>query len=80
MVNTLYSPKLGNPSLFVMFPSRSRCFVLQVSYIMADEAGLPLEPEEDPFDNSAAPELKHTNLSAKFLDDARPHMPTDSIR
>jgi len=52
---------------------------LQVSYIMSDEAGLPIEPENDPFGYSNAPELKHTNLSAKFLDDERPHMPTDNL-
>ena len=34
---------------------------------MTDEAGLPIDPEMDPFDNSNAPELKHTNLSAQFL-------------
>lgn len=52
---------------------------LQVSYIMSDEAGLPIEPESDPFGYSNAPELKHTALSAKFLDDERPHMPTDGL-
>eukprot|EP00092_Neocalanus_flemingeri_P007373 GFUD01007960.1.p1 GENE.GFUD01007960.1~~GFUD01007960.1.p1 ORF type:complete len:548 (-),score=81.86 GFUD01007960.1:485-2128(-) len=52
---------------------------LQVSYIMSDEAGLPVDPEMDPFDFSNAPELKHTNLSAQFLDDERPHMPTDNL-
>jgi len=52
---------------------------LQVSYIMTDEAGLNNDPEMDPFDNSSAPELKHTNLSAQFLDDERPVMPTDCI-
>jgi len=52
---------------------------LQVSYIMSDEAGLPIDPEMDPFDGSNAPELKHTNLSAKFLDDERPVMPTDCV-
>jgi len=52
---------------------------LQVSYIMSDEAGLPIEPENDPFGSSNAPELKHTNLSAQFLDDERPHMPTDGL-
>ena len=34
---------------------------------MADEAGLPIDPEMDPFEGSNAPELKHTNLSAQFL-------------
>ena len=34
---------------------------------MSDEAGLPIEPESDPFGYSNAPELKHTALSAKFL-------------
>ena len=34
---------------------------------MTDEAGLNNDPEMDPFDNSSAPELKHTNLSAQFL-------------
>jgi len=52
---------------------------LQVSYIMTDEAGLPIDPEMDPFENSNAPELKHTNLSAQFLDDERPVMPTDCV-
>lgn len=52
---------------------------LQVSYIMTDEAGLSIDPEMDPFDNSNAPELKHTNLSAQFLDDERPVMPTDCV-
>jgi len=52
---------------------------LQVSYIMSDEAGLPIEPENDPFGFSNAPELKHTTLSAKFLDDEKPHMPTDGL-
>merc|ERR1719483_503368 len=52
---------------------------LQVSYIMADEAGIPIDPEMDPFEGSNAPELKHTNLSAQFLDDERPHMPTDNL-
>jgi len=52
---------------------------LQISYIMSDEAGLPIEPENDPFGYSNAPELKHTNLSSKFLDDERPCMPTDKL-
>eukprot|EP00092_Neocalanus_flemingeri_P034954 GFUD01038033.1.p1 GENE.GFUD01038033.1~~GFUD01038033.1.p1 ORF type:complete len:602 (-),score=120.13 GFUD01038033.1:163-1941(-) len=52
---------------------------LQVAYIMSDEAGLSIEPENDPFGYSNAPDLKHTNLSATFLDDERPHMPTDGI-
>ena len=34
---------------------------------MSDEAGLPIEPENDPFGFSNAPELKHTTLSAKFM-------------
>ena len=34
---------------------------------MSDEAGLPVEPENDPFGYSNAPELKHTTLSAKFM-------------
>jgi len=34
---------------------------------MSDEAGLPIEPENDPFGSSNAPELKHTNLSAQYL-------------
>ena len=40
---------------------------MQVSYIMSDEAGIHIEPESDPFHNSNAPDLKHTNLSAKYL-------------
>jgi len=52
---------------------------LQVSYIMSDEAGLPIEPENDPFGYSNAPELKHTTLSAQYMDDERPHMPTDGL-
>ena len=39
----------------------------QVSYIMSDEAGLPIEPENDPFGFSNASELKHTTLSATFM-------------
>ena len=61
---------------------------------MSDEAGLPIEPENDPFGFSNAPELKHTTLSAKFMvmyivytysiqmsvqDDEKPHMPTDGL-
>ena len=61
---------------------------------MSDEAGLPIEPENDPFGFSNAPELKHTTLSAKFMvmyildtysfqlsvqDDERPHKPTDGL-
>ena len=34
---------------------------------MSDEAGLPIDPENDPFGFSNAPELKHTTLSAKFM-------------
>merc|ERR1719474_1902781 len=52
---------------------------LQVSYIMSDEAGLPIDPDPDPFGHSNAPELKHTNLSVKYLDDERPRMPTDGL-
>jgi len=52
---------------------------LQVSYIMTDEAGLQIDPEMDPFENSNAPELKHTTLSSQFLDDERPVMPTDCV-
>ena len=40
---------------------------MQVSYIMSDEAGIHIEPERDPFHDSSAPDLKHTNLSAKYL-------------
>ena len=40
---------------------------MQVSYIMSDEAGIHIEPESDPFHDSNAPDLKHTNLSAKYL-------------
>lgn len=53
---------------------------LQISYIMADEAGLPIDPEQDPFGFSNAPELKHTNASAAMMDDARPMFPTDGVK
>ena len=46
---------------------------------MSDEAGLPIDPDPDPFGHSNAPELKHTNLSVKYLDDERPRMPTDGL-
>jgi len=53
---------------------------LQISYIMADEAGLPIDPEQDPFGFSNAPELKHTNASATMMDDAKPFLPTDGVK
>jgi len=52
---------------------------LQISYIMSDEAGLPIDPEDDPYGLSNAPELKHTNASANLLDDYKPNLPTDGI-
>jgi len=55
---------------------------LQVSFIMADEAEKNIELDElepDPFNNTTNIELKHTVISAQYLDDARPHMPTDDI-
>merc|ERR1719249_43111 len=52
---------------------------LQIAYVMVDEAGTPIDPDPDPFGHSNAPELKHTNLSVKYLDDERPRMPTDGL-
>ena len=43
---------------------------------MSDEAGLPIDFDPDPFSHSNTPELKHTNLSLKSLDDERS---TDSL-
>ena len=43
---------------------------------MSDKAGLPIDPDQDSFSHSNTPELKHTNLSLKSLDDERS---TDSL-
>lgn len=53
---------------------------LQIAYIMVDEAGAQIDPEEDPFADSSAPELKYTTESAKHMDDERVHMPTDDVK
>jgi len=53
---------------------------LQIAYIMADEAGVPIDPEMDPFNESNAPEIAHTIMSSHMLDDQKPHMPTDNIK
>jgi len=53
---------------------------LQVSFVMVDEAGKNIDLEPDPFRGQNLVELKHTVISAQYLDDARPHMPTDDIK
>ena len=40
---------------------------------MSDEAGLPIDLDQDP------PELKHNNLSVKYLDDEWYIMSTESF-
>jgi len=53
---------------------------LQIAYVMVDEAGSPIDPEMDPFNESPAPELQYTEFSTQYLDDARPHLPTDNLK
>jgi len=53
---------------------------LQIAYVMVDEAGAPIDPEMDPFNDSPAPELQYTEFSTQYLDDAKPHLPTDDLK
>jgi len=53
---------------------------LQIAYVMVDEAGAPIDPEIDPFNESPAPELQYTEFSTQYLDDAKPHFPTDDMK
>jgi len=53
---------------------------LQIAYVMVDEAGAAIEPELDPFNESAAPELQYTEFSTQYLDDEKPHLPTDDLK
>jgi len=53
---------------------------LQIAYVMVDEAGAPIDPEMDPFNESPAPELQYTEFSTKYLDDEKPHLPTDNLK
>merc|ERR1712032_156197 len=53
---------------------------LQIAYVMVDEAGAPIDPEMDPFNESAAPELQYTEFSTQYLDDEKPHLPTDDLK
>jgi len=52
---------------------------IQVSLVMAEEAGRHFDLEPDPFNDGCPAELKHTVISAQYLDDYSPHMPTDDI-
>jgi len=52
---------------------------LQVSLLMLEEAGRVMEMEVDPLNDTCPAELNHTVMSAQYLDDARPRMPTDGI-
>merc|ERR1712107_323283 len=36
--------------------------------------------ELDPFNESAAPELQYTEFSTQYLDDEKPHLPTDDLK
>jgi len=53
---------------------------LQIGYVMVDEAGTAIDPEMDPFNESPAPELQYTEFSTQYLDDEKPHLPTDDLK
>jgi len=53
---------------------------LQIAYVMVDEAGAEIDPEMDPFNESSAPELQYTEFSTQYLDDEKPHLPTDNLK